>query len=130
MIVKTNNGHIFGGYNPLSWVSDFSYSPTDQAYLFSLTDGKSRPPVKCPVRKHKKKFAIKQNEDKYSPAFGEANISDLFIAFKNLSNSYSMLGKVYRLPTGVDLKESETFLAGKKKDWVIDEVEIWAVAKK
>ena len=84
MIVKTNSGHIFGGYNPVSWVSDFTYSATENAYLFSLTDGKSRPPMKCPIRKHRKKFAIKQNEDKYSPAFGEANISDLFIAFKNL----------------------------------------------
>jgi hypothetical protein len=51
---------------------------------------------------------------KYSPAFGEANISDLFIAFKNLSNSYSMLGNVYKVPDKVD---GEIFLAGKKKDW-------------
>lgn len=129
MIVKANNGHIFGGYNPVSWVSDFSYSPTDQAYLFSVTDGKQRQPVRCPVRRHKKKFAIKQNEDKYSPAFGEANISDLFIAFKNLQNSYSMLGNVYKLPHGVDIKDAETFLAGKKKDWIIDEVEVWAVSQ-
>lgn len=98
MIIKANNGHIFGGYNPVSWVSDFCYSPTDQAYLFSVTDGKQRQPVRCPVRRHKRKLAIKQNESKYSPAFGEANISDLFIAFKNLQNSYSMLGNVYKLP--------------------------------
>ena len=48
---------------------------------------------------------------KYSPAFGEANISDFFISFKNLSNSYSMLGNVYKLPPKED---GETFLAGKK----------------
>ena len=83
----------------------------------------------CPIRRHKKKFAIKQNEDKYSPAFGEANISDLFIAFKNLSNSYSMLGNVYKLPHGVDIKDAESFLAGKKNNWIIDEVEVWAVSQ-
>ena len=43
----------------MSWVSDFSYSETDQAYLFSVTDGKGRPPVKCPIRKQKRQFAIK-----------------------------------------------------------------------
>ena len=42
MIVKANNGYIFGGYNPVSWVSDFSYASTDQAYLFSVTDSKGR----------------------------------------------------------------------------------------
>jgi len=29
LIVKTNNGCIFGGFNPVSWISDFSYSATD-----------------------------------------------------------------------------------------------------
>ena len=38
-----------------------------------------------------------------------------------------MLGNVYKLPQGVDIKESESFLAGRKKDWVIEEVEVWAV---
>ena len=92
--------------------------------MFSVTDGKSRQPTRCPIRKSKIQFAVKQNEAKYSPAFGEANISDLFIAFKNLSNSYSNLGNVYKAPEGY---ESETFLAGKKKDWVIEEVEVWQV---
>lgn len=116
MFVKANGGHIFGGFNATSWLSDFCYSESQDCYLFSVTDGKSRPPIKCGIRTHKKGQAIKQNETKYSPAFGEANISDLFIAFKNLSNSYSMLGNVYKLPKG---ENSETFLAGKQKDWVI-----------
>lgn len=85
--------------------------------MFSVTDGKGRRAMRCPIRSGKTHHAIKQNEEKYSPAFGEANVSDLFIAFKNLSNSYSMLGNVYKCP----LKDidSETFLAGKKKDWDI-----------
>jgi hypothetical protein len=124
MFVKANHGFIFGGYNPQSWLSDFAYTDTKAAYLFSLTDGKNRRPMRCPVRSSKSHHAIKQNDAKYSPAFGEANISDLFIAFKNLSNSYSMVGNVYKLPEGQD---SELFLAGKKKDWEVEEVEIWAV---
>ena len=124
VFVKANQGHIFGGFNPTSWVSEFMYSEAEDAYLFSVTDGKGRKPIKCPVKPQKKDKSIKQNEKEYSPAFGEANISDLFIAFKNPSNSYSMLGNVYKLPKGY---ESETFLAGKHNEWVIEEIEVWAV---
>lgn len=114
-MIKANQGHIFGGYNPVSWISDFTYTESDEAFLFSVTDGQGRKPIKCPIKDSKKHMAIKQNESKYSPAFGEANISDLFIAFKNLGNSYSMLGNVYKLPKEAD--DGETFLAGRKKDW-------------
>jgi len=79
--------------------------------LFSVTDGKGRKPIKCPVRKTKAHLAIKQNEFKYSPGFGEANLADLFIAFKNLANSYSNLGNVYKLPPQED---KDTFLAGRR----------------
>jgi hypothetical protein len=122
--VKANDGHIFGGFNPTSWVSEFLYNESEDAYLFSVTDGKGRRPIKCPIKPHKKDKAIKQNEKEYSPAFGEANVSDLFIAYKNPSNSYSMLGNVYKLPKGY---ESETFLAGKHSDWDIQDIEVWGI---
>jgi len=128
LIVKANQGHIFGGYNPVSWVSDFCYAETNEAYLFTITDGQGRKPMRCPIKEQKKHMAIKQNESKFSPAFGEANISDLFVAFKNLSNSYSMVGNVYKLPKSAN-GDGETFLAGRKKDWQVEEVEVWAVIK-
>lgn len=52
-------------------------------------------------------------------------MSDLFIAYKNLGNSYSMLGNVYKLPKGY---KGDTFLAGKHNDWVVEEVEVWAIS--
>ena len=125
MFVKANEGHIFGGYNPHSWVSDFSYTETAEAFLFSVTNGKGRKPIRCPVRKSKKHLAIKQNEFKYSPGFGEANVSDLFIAFKNLDNSYSNLGNVYKVPPRED---KDSFLAGRARDWQIDEIEVWSLS--
>ena len=79
------------------------------------------------MRFQKKEKAIKQNDTKYSPAFGEANVSDLFIAYKSLENSYSMLGNVYKMPKGVPYSESETWLAGKKDNWKVEEVEVWSV---
>jgi hypothetical protein len=35
-LVKANGGFIFGGYNPQSWLSDFMYTSTDEAYLFQI----------------------------------------------------------------------------------------------
>jgi hypothetical protein len=40
-----------------------------------------------------------------------------------------MLGNVYKLPHGVEIKDAESFLAGKKNNWIIDEVEVWAVSQ-
>jgi len=59
LLVKANYGHIFGGYNATSWMSDFSYSNAPDCYLFSITDGKGRGPIKCPIRKNKADKAIK-----------------------------------------------------------------------
>ncbi len=55
-------------------------------------------------------MAIKQNESKFSPGFGEANSSDLFISYKNPKSSYSKLGNVYKSPRGY---EGASFLAGR-----------------
>ncbi|CAI2385495.1 unnamed protein product [Moneuplotes crassus] len=125
MIIKTLNGHIFGGYNPTSWISEYVYSQCEDAFLFSLTDGKGRKCIKCPIERHKADKAIKQNQNKYSPGFGEANNSDLFIAFRKLDNSYSRLGNVYRCPNQYD---PSTFLAGSETGWDIEEIEVWSIA--
>ena len=37
-IVLANDGYIFGGYNPISWLSDFMYTETDESYLFQLVN--------------------------------------------------------------------------------------------
>jgi hypothetical protein len=34
--VLANGGFIFGGYNPKSWVNEFSYSDAPDAYLFQV----------------------------------------------------------------------------------------------
>jgi len=34
--VKANGGFIFGGYNPQSWLSDFMYTTSDEAYIFQV----------------------------------------------------------------------------------------------
>ena len=155
--VLANGGYVFGGYNPVSWLSDFMYTESVESYLFQVHNPLSKltseqleahsvaqsirlsknperttlptGPVRCPIRVQKREKAIKQNDSKYSPAFGEANVSDLFIAYKNLPSSYSMIGNVYKLPTGVSYADSETWLAGKKDEWDVKEVEVWSVGR-
>lgn len=123
-IIKTIDNYIFGGYNPISWISENMYNETDDAFLFSLSDGKFRKPYKCSLKKSKKKYSIKQSEKEFSPGFGETNEADLFIAYKNINNSYSCLGNVYSCPEGFD---STTFLAGKNRGWEIADIEVYAV---
>ena len=123
-IVKTVDGHIFGGYNPRSWVSESMYIECDNSFIFSLSDGKTIKPVKCPLKEYKKSMAIYQNEELNSPGWGEVSEADLFISYKNLGNSYSNLGRCYKAPKNV---EPNCFLAGKPTQWDIELVEVYAV---
>ena len=123
-IIKTNDGHIFGGYNPISWINEAMYNECDDSFIFSLSDGMNIKPIKCPLKKYMKKYAIKQNENMYSPGWGEVDNADLFISYKNLDNSYSNLGRCYKVPKNVD---PNSFLAGKSSKWGIEEVEVFAV---
>jgi hypothetical protein len=59
MFVKANYGHVFGGFNPVGWKSSFEYTESEEAYLFSVTDGKDREPIKCEIKRSKKHMAIK-----------------------------------------------------------------------
>ena len=38
-----------------------------------------------------------------------------------------MLGNVYKVPKGLSLKDAESWLAGKKDNWEVKEVEVWSV---
>lgn len=124
-IVKANGGYIFGGYNPYSYITENAYLNSPNAFLFSLTDGRNRRPIKFPVVASRSEYAIRCCESQWSPGFGEEGISDLFIAFKNPKNSYSRLGIAYEVPHGYG--PGEEILAGRKDGWNVEEVEVYAV---
>ena len=123
-IVKTGDNHIFGAFNPISWISEAMYTECDNAFIFQLCDGIEYKPIKFPLRPYMKHHAIKQNEKLYSPGWGELDSADLFISYKNLENSYSNLGKCYKAPKNV---EPSVFLAGKSNKWDIKEVEVYSI---
>ena len=131
MLIKANKHYVFGGFNPQSWMSEQLYLECEDAFIFSLARKKGDnkddglTPYKCQVRSSKVDKAIKLNDENYSPGFGEADISDLFISFKHPSKSYSLLGNTYKVPFGF---KGDTFLAGQATDWEITEIEIFAVS--
>ena len=132
MFIHANKGYVFGAFNPTSWVNEFTYSETDEAFLFSLCEPlRRRRPFKCKVKPGKQEFAVKQSEAGFSPGFGEANNCDLFIALKNPARSYCHLGIVYEPPEdigkGLTMQEVNCLLAGKETDWDIHEIEVYSV---
>ncbi|PKY55143.1 hypothetical protein RhiirA4_474411 [Rhizophagus irregularis] len=84
VVIKTHNNEIIGGYNPVSWKSDVSYSITKDSFIFSFKgDGNhilSR--VVCDA------YAT-YNVNWYGPSFG---VSDLSLREGNMGvcrqNSY------------------------------------------
>jgi len=123
------NGRVFGAYNPTSWVSEYCYSECEDSFIFSLKGLKR--PFKCPVKKAKRAFAIKQSEAGFSPGYGEANNCDFFLAFKSPERSYAKLGTVYEPPAdlieGMTTEEVHCLIAGKLSDWEITEIEIYSI---
>ena len=124
ILVKTATGHIFGGFNSIGFKNISDYELSYENFLFSLSDGQFRKPMRCPIVKQLAEYAIKQSTVEYSPGFGISNEHDLFIAFKKLHNSYSKLGKVYKCPKGFNAK---SFLAGKENFWDITDVEVYQI---
>ncbi|CAG8504089.1 9502_t:CDS:2 [Paraglomus brasilianum] len=39
VVIKTSNGQLIGGYNPLHWSSSNAYHETNSSFIFSLGDG-------------------------------------------------------------------------------------------
>ena len=124
ILIKLDSGHIFGAFNSLDYKSKFEYEESDNNFIFSVTDGKIRKPIRCKVIKQMKRYALKQSGKQNSPGFGISNSADLFIAFKKLNNSYSNLNTVYKCPKGYN---PLTFLAGKPNNWNILDVEIYSI---
>jgi hypothetical protein len=48
ILIKANNGHIFGGYSNISWTDelDMNWKNSHQSFLFTVTDNNGRPPMK------------------------------------------------------------------------------------
>jgi len=108
VVVKSESGHIFGGYASQSWQAIGAYIGADGSFLFTLTNGHNIPPTKYTI--------IPSNANNlyghpgYGPTFGSGH--DLHIAAdaNANTNSYSNLPHGYADSTG---KGNNTFTGGR-----------------
>jgi len=118
-LVRLTNKHIFGGYTKESWGQGSRLVRDDTAFLFTLTDGASRPPMKCSIRNA-------EHAIYWSPSgivFGSNN--DLCVNLDSRGGSHSYLGQTYNLPSGYT--NQQTFIAGLYSGWDIEEVSVYSV---
>ena len=52
LLIKANDGHIFGGYSPIPWTDelDSNWKASDKSFLFTITDNHGREPMKLALR--------------------------------------------------------------------------------
>jgi len=120
-VCRMATGAIFGGYAAKAWSSDGQYHDAPGSFLFSLTDGKGRPPYQC-VNHQNNTHCVYHNAS-YGPTFGGNH--DLYFALDSPTSSYSNVSYSYQLPTG--FSNPQQFLAGSYNSWTWQEVEVYAV---
>ena len=120
VLVKSELGHIFGGFNKKPWGNKlvtpankgFIHDP--DAFLFSLTDGQGRPPFILKLQNAK---AAILNDNRAGPCYGGGPDIKLCLDEQVVQcNPHS-----YSIPTG---HRQDTFLAGHTVARV-DEVEVY-----
>jgi BTB/POZ domain-containing protein KCTD9 len=105
VLVKSDSGHLFGGYASLSWSSNAGYQAAEESFLFTLTNPHNIPPTKYVLSADRKGNAMCSQQD-YGPIFGGG--SDLCICndSHNSTESHSNFPYSYTDTTG---KGKETF---------------------
>jgi len=123
-IIKSNAGHIFGGYTDKAWSSKPGYIYDSNAFLFNLVNNSYQSlKIKCSDPEH----AI-LNDLNYGPRFGKARKGtiDLWIkldstktkASSNLGGSYKVPGLNRARPEEASVLRS--YLAGSEQSKIID----------
>jgi len=123
-VVRTKDGHVFGGYAHLSWWTPtknfYEYRQSNESFIFSLTDGKGRKPSRrFPVQSSPNAICSCDSTDGF--AWGHGN--DLFI---NPENTEKYFAKVSTYQSTGETTASD-WLAGSTKDWQIVEIETFLV---
>ncbi|KAJ5069624.1 btb-domain-containing protein [Anaeramoeba ignava] len=138
VIIKTKDNFIFGGFTSVGFTDDkskwrkedqeeqYGWIPDSNAFIFSLRNDKNdRTPEKFPIRKDGEEYAIKYAFS-LGPIFGG---SFDFYLNGTLQPGYSDFGFNYQLPQGMSYNtdEAQSYLAGSRNDWVVDEVETYFI---
>ncbi len=126
-VVYANDGYIFGGFTTKTWTSVGNYVADQEAFIFTLTDGKGRAPYKMDFN-GTGSYTTHSIYDysSYGPTFGGGH--DLYITLDSPTSSYSNLGYTYKTPTGITQGSTgQAYLAGKYNSWTIKECIVFAL---
>ena len=112
IIVKSENGNIFGGFTSIQWKSSEtpSWEYDKKAFIFSLLNKENRPLIFEHSSSDKNSIG---SHSKYGPVFGLGN--DICISDNSITNttSHSNLGATYTHPEfPFDSEKAKTILAG------------------
>ena len=60
ILIKANGGYVFGGFSDIGWSEEIeeNYKQSEEAFLFSVTDGRGRGPIRLDIKPGKEKEAI------------------------------------------------------------------------
>ena len=111
IVIKSENGNVFGGYTKCNWHGKDEHRSDGQAFIFSLINQLSTPiKIKCSNVDH----AMYCHPD-YGPTFGKLWSCDLYISdYSNSNNmSHSDLGINYEHPMySWNTNDAQSLLAG------------------
>jgi len=127
VVCKATNGYVFGGYANAEWDGAGNYKQDQSAFIFSLSDGKGRKPMK--LKQHGRSgftYGIYCNSA-YGPTWGGGH--DLYINLDSPTSSYSNLGHSYDIPSGYSQgsNSSGTFLVGSYSGWTVSDMIVFSV---
>jgi len=139
VVVKTNTGHVFGGYTTIPWTSTGGYRVDAKAFIFKLREPKMhtskwKKNLKTQQKTFGKNWKIPAKFDchtttnslnhtaSYGPTFGGGHDFYLCHSCNTTTSSYSNAGNSYSCP------RSNIFLAG-TYNFMVKEYEVFLLKK-
>ena len=98
VIVRCNNGFVFGGYAAVSWNSNGGWIQGQRnSFLFTLKNPHNIPPTRYNCKNPQYEL---RGHSSYGPSFGNGNDLHISTNANANSNSYCNLGNAYEDATG------------------------------
>lgn len=99
IIIRSNNGYLFGAYTCVPWNSNDANVGNDDAFLFTLTNPHNIPPTKYPLQPSEKQHAVSYTSNDGPKSNGEHRIH-ICSNSNSLNDSYINFPHTYADSTG------------------------------
>jgi hypothetical protein len=126
VLIKSSNGNVFGGYTDQDWTPNKYHKGDSNSFIFSFININHSESYKMMCTKPSCAISCLNRN---GPIFGETCWSEIYIADKSNTNtfSYSNPGSSYKLPVNFKFgsNESKSLLAG-STNFQVAEIEVFA----